>query len=51
MSVSKMREALKGASKYNHTRAASETWAAKVDKMHDNQVLAVYLRMKRGGEL
>ena len=51
MSVSKMREALKSAPKYNHTSAARETWSAKVDKMHDNQVMAVYFRMKRGGEL
>ena len=51
MSVSNMREALKRAPKYNHTPSSSATWSAKVDRMHDNQVIAVYYRMLRGGEL
>lgn len=51
MSIISMREALKKAPKYNYTSAASATWSAKVDCMHDNQVIAVYHRMLRGGEL
>lgn len=51
MPVTNMREALKRAPKYNHTPAARATWIAKVDRMHDNQIIAVYYRMLRGGEL
>lgn len=51
MSIATMRAALKKAPKYNHTPSASATWSAKVDRMHDNQVIAVYHRMLRGGEL
>lgn len=51
MPVAVMRETLKRAPKYNHTPAASATWSAKVDNMRDNQVIAVYYRMLRGGEL
>lgn len=51
MSVQSMRDALKRAPKYNHTSLAHTTWSAKVDKMSDNQVIAIYYRMLRGGEL
>lgn len=51
MSVAEMRAALKKAPKYNHTSSASTTWSTKVDCMRDNQVIAVYYRMLRGGEL
>lgn len=51
MSVANMREALKRAPKYNYTYAASVTWSAKVDRMSDNQVMAIYFRMSKGGEL
>lgn len=51
MSVAIMRDALKRAPKYNHTTQASMTWSAKVDRMRDNQIIAVYYRMLRGGEL
>ena len=51
MSVAAMRDALKKAPKYNHTPSARATWTTKVDRMHDNQVIAVYYRMLRGGEL
>ena len=47
MSVAYMREELKNAPKYKR----AQTWLEKVDKMHDNQVMAVYFRMKRSGEL
>lgn len=51
MSVVQMREALKRAPKYNHTHAAKITWAYKVDQMTDRQVIAIYHRMLKGGEL
>lgn len=51
MSVTQMRETLKKAPKYNHTESARTTWATKVDGMHDKQVIAIYHRMLRGGEL
>lgn len=51
MPVAAMRVALKRAPKYNYTPSASATWSAKVDRMHDNQVIAIYYRMLRGGEL
>lgn len=51
MSISTMREVLKKAPKYNHTPKASTTWGQKVDRMSDAQVIAIYNRMSRGGEL
>ena len=51
MTVAAMRATLKKAPKYNYTYAASVTWAAKVDRMSDNQVIAIYFRMSKGGEL
>lgn len=51
MSIANMRSLLKKAPKYNYTPSASATWSAKVDRMHDNQVIAIYYRMLRGGEL
>ena len=47
MSVYEMRDALKRAPKYRGAR----TWIAKVEAMHDKQVIAVYFRMLRAGEL
>lgn len=44
MAGNKEREALK--SVYN-----SDTWAKKVNKMSDSQVIAVYLRLKSQGKL
>ena len=43
MSVCEMRDALK----YH----GAHTWIAKVEAMHDRQVIAVYFRMLRAGEL
>lgn len=47
MAVCEMRDALKRAPKYQGAR----TWIEKVGAMHDNQVIAVYFRMLRAGEL
>ena len=47
MSVVQMREILKKCSKY----ANSYKWINKVNVMSDNQVIAVYYRMLRAGEL
>ena len=47
MSVVQMREALKKRTKY----ADSYKWINKVDAMSDKQVMAVYYRMLRSGEL
>lgn len=47
MTVCEMRDALKHAPKYHGAR----TWIEKVEAMHDNQVIAVYFRMLRTGEL
>lgn len=47
MLVKDMRTALKNAPKYGH----SMKWHDKVDKMKDNQVIAVYCRMKEAGDL
>ena len=47
MSVVQMREALKKSTKYKN----SYKWINKVNAMTDNQVIAVYFRMLRGGEL
>lgn len=51
MQVSEMRKRLKSAPKYNQTAQASATWHAKVSSMSENQVIAVYFRMMRAGEL
>lgn len=51
MSTNDMRAALKKAPKYNHTTKARDTWSTKVDRMSDKQVMAIYFRMLRGGEL
>lgn len=47
MSVVQMREILKKHTKYKN----SYTWINKVNAMSDNQVIAVYFRMSRAGEL
>ena len=47
MLVKDMRIALKNAPKYGH----SMKWHDKVDRMKDEQVMAVYFRMKRDGDL
>jgi hypothetical protein len=47
MSVNAMRNALKNQTKYRY----SEKWCAKVDRMRDEQVIAVYMRMKAAGEI
>ena len=47
MSVVQMREILKKCTKY----ANSYKWINKVNAMSDRQVIAVYFRMSRGGEL
>ena len=51
MSPLTMREMIKRAPKYNHTPQARATWEAKVDSMSDKQVIAIYFRMLRSGEL
>lgn len=45
MSISQMRAVLR--KQYN----GSPKWVAKVDKMGDNQVVAVYMRMQGSGQL
>ena len=47
MTVCEMRDALKLAPKYK----GAYTWVTKVEAMHDNQVIAVYFRLLRTGEL
>lgn len=47
MSVVQMREILKKHTKY----ANSYKWINKVNGMSDKQVMAVYFKMLRGGEL
>lgn len=47
MSVVQMRAVLKERTKY----ANSYRWINKVNAMSDSQVIAVYYRMLRGGEL
>lgn len=47
MTVVQMRAILKKRTKYKN----SYTWINKVNAMSDNQVMAVYFRMLRGGEL
>ena len=47
MTVGEMRIAIKNAPKYKD----SDTWKYKVDNMHDNQVMAVYFRLKKAGEI
>lgn len=47
MSVDQMRVILKKCTKYKN----SFKWINKVNAMHDNQVIAVYFRMSRAGEL
>lgn len=47
MSVVQMREILKKRTKY----ANSYKWINRVNAMSDNQVIAVYFRMSRAGEL
>ena len=47
MSVVQMRAILKERTKYKN----SYKWINKVNAMSDNQVIAIYFRMLRGGEL
>ena len=47
MRVVEMRWLLKNNTKYRN----SQKWATKVDRMSDNQVIAVYMRMVRAGEI
>lgn len=47
MSVEQMRYAIKNAKRYNQSTA----WAIKVSKMTDKQVIAIYYRMARAGEI
>lgn len=47
MSIDDMRMALKKRTKYKNSRK----WINRVNAMHDEQVIAVYFRMKRAGEL
>lgn len=51
MNVLHMREMIRNAPKYNYTLKAAATWNAKVDKMSDKQVIAIYYRMLHAGEL
>lgn len=53
MSIAQMREAVKRAPKYNPTPngRSGATWRARVDAMSDKQVMAIYFRMLKGGEL
>lgn len=47
MSVVQMRVALKTRTKYSN----SPKWINRVNAMSDNQVMAIYFRMSREGEL
>ena len=47
MNIEDMRWALKNCTKYRN----SYKWQNKVDKMSDNQVIAVYFRFKNSGNL
>lgn len=47
LSVQEMRKAIKNAPKY--TRSAS--WRERVDHMPEKQVMAIYFRMLKDGEL
>ena len=47
MTVDSMRAALKKRTKYKN----SWKWINRVNAMHDAQVIAVYFRMKRAGEI
>ena len=47
MTVNRMRVALKERTKYSN----SYKWINKVNAMSDRQVMAVYFKMLRGGEL
>ena len=47
LSIEYMRDKIKYAPKYKN----SNSWHAKVDNMYDNQVIAVYYRFLRAGEL
>ena len=47
MSVVQMRTALKERTKYRH----SPKWIDRVNKMSDRQIMAIYFRMLREGEL
>ena len=47
MSIEQMRYALKNNTKYR----GRCKWINRVNAMHDNQVLAVYMRMLRAGEI
>lgn len=47
MEVYEMRDAIKNSSKYCN----SKVWKNRVDNMADNQVMAIYYRMLRDGDL
>lgn len=47
ISIEQMREELKSLTKYH----GAPRWAHRVDEMPDKQVIAIYKRMKEGGEL
>lgn len=47
MSVVQMREILKSSTKYGN----SPKWIKRVNAMSDNQVMAVYFRMKGAGQI
>lgn len=47
MSIASMRSILKTKTKYKN----SYKWINKVNKMPDNQIIAVYYRMLRAGEI
>lgn len=47
LSVQEMRKAIKNAPKYKH----SGRWHERVDHMPEKQVMAIYFRMLKDGEL
>lgn len=47
MDINGMRWTLKNKTKYRN----SPKWINRVNKMHDDQIFAVYMRMVRSGEL
>ncbi len=52
MNIEQKRAAVKGAySGINRPKSSSDKWSAKVDKMSDAQVTAIYLRLKNQGKL
>lgn len=51
MTIYDMKYCIKKAPKYTSSTQARNTWHSKVDKMTDQQIIAVYFRLKRAKEI